>query len=105
VIEDLDPASRPVCTRKSCIQRQQSRIKRFRQCDVKRIPSSYRVAQLPHPLQQPTVPESFAGPVLEIGYRLPCRGAIQPPAQVLGTDHTHHLNVDHVRRYLVDIGG
>jgi hypothetical protein len=51
------------------------------------------------------VPESFAGAVPQIGHRLSGCGAVQPPAQVLGADHAHHLNVDHMRRYLVGIGG
>jgi hypothetical protein len=33
-----------------------------------------------------------------------CR-AVQPPAQMLRADYTHHLNVDHMRRYLIDVGG
>ena len=105
MIEDLNSATRPVCPRKSRVQRQQCRIERLRQRDIKRIPSTHRVAQLPSSRQQPAVPESLPGPVLEIGYRLPGCRTVQPPAQMLGTDYAHHLNVDHVRRYMVDIGG
>jgi len=51
------------------------------------------------------MPEPFAGPVPQIGYRLPSGRAIQVPAQVMGADNAHHLNVNHVRRHLVDIDG
>ncbi len=105
VIEDLNPATRPVRSRKSHVQRQQRGIECLRQRDVERVPSPYRIAQLPRPLQKPAVPEPLPGPVPQISYRLSGGRAVQPPAQVLSADHAHHLNVDHVWRYLVDVGG
>ncbi|MGO9184776.1 MAG: hypothetical protein ACLP5J_08670 [Mycobacterium sp.] len=51
------------------------------------------------------MPEPLPGPVPQISYRLSGGRAVQPPAQVLSADHAHHLNVDHVRRHLVDVGG
>jgi hypothetical protein len=49
------------------------------------------------------MPESFSGPVPEIGDRLPGGRGIESPAQVLGADHAEHFYIDHVRGYLVHI--
>ncbi len=47
--------------------------------------------------------ETFAGPVAQIGYRLPCGGAVQRSSQMLGPYHSEHFDVDDMGRCLVGI--
>lgn len=49
--------------------------------------------------------ETFAGPVAQIGNRLPCGGAVQPAPQMLCPYHSEHFDVDDVGRRLVGISG
>jgi len=43
-VEDLDAACWPVRAGETCIECEQCRLERLRNCDVKRIPATHRIA-------------------------------------------------------------
>ena len=49
--------------------------------------------------------DALAWPIPQVGNRLPRGGTVQPPLQVLSTDHPHNLHIDHMRGQMIDIGG
>jgi hypothetical protein len=73
---DLDAAGWSVRAGEASVQCQQCRVERFSQRDVERVPSAHRIAQLPHPVQEPPVAEAFTGSVAQVGNGLPGGGAV-----------------------------
>jgi hypothetical protein len=51
------------------------------------------------------VPETLARPIAQVRDGLSRRRAVQPPPYALGSDDPHHLDVDHMRRRLIDVFG
>ena len=92
-------------TSQSLVEREKRRVESLSQRNVERIPAAHRIAQFPSPIQQPSVAVPVTRPVPQVGYRLVGGSPVQPPAQVLGADDTHHLDIDDLRRRLVRVGG